>query len=300
MPDRSAPDPSPAPTGTADLHGAERPLVGGQAIFEGVMVRCGPQWGAAARLEDGHIVTTTGRSSERTGWVWRVQILRGCLATVESVRIGLRATRWSLDVSRTDEPPPSWRERVTATVVLVAVLAVFLLVPGFAATLGPRWSHGLIEGVVRVVLFVGYLVLLGANRSIRRTFEYHAAEHMAVSSWEATGRIDRADAVRRSKHHPRCGTELLVLVVLISVVAFSVLPPVTAVWGVVLRFVLLPVIAGAAFELTTLAGRAAHPIVRRTLAAPGLLVQRLTTREPTDDQLEVALAALTTIVGTRD
>lgn len=273
-------------------------LVGGQAIFEGVMVRQGPRWVAAARRPDASIALTEGRASNRDRWWWRVPVLRGALATFESIRVGLAATRWSQDLSRRGEPA-SATERVLAVVVGLGVLAAFLVIPtSVARALFPAgWAASITEGICGLGLFVAYLAAIGRFPSIRRTFEYHGAEHMAVSAWEHEGEVSVVAARRHSVRHPRCGTDLLLMVFLISIVVFRFLPGGFSFAAVAARLVAVPVVAGLAFEVLRVGGTSPVPWVRAVLAGPGLAAQRLTTAPPADDQVEVAVAAMASLVG---
>jgi uncharacterized protein YqhQ len=274
-------------------------LVGGQAIIEGVMVRQGRRWAAAARRDDGTIAVTDGTISARDAWWWRVPVLRGALAAAESVRVGLDATRWSQSLTR-EPDQTSVRERAAAVSVGLAVVTIFLLVPTSVAhaIVGRTWFTSLLEGALLLTLFVSYLWLLGRFPSIRRTFGYHGAEHMCVSSWEHEGLVSVDAARDHSVRHPRCGTDLLLMVVAVSIVLFRFLPGGLDPWALIARLLMVPVVAGIAYELLRLGGTSRWPVVRRVLSAPGLAAQRLTTAPPDDEQLEVAVAAMHHLVGT--
>ena len=268
-------------------------LVGGQAIFEGVMIRKGTRWVAAARREDDSIALTEGAIPPRDRWWWKVPVLRGALATLESVRVGLAATRWSQSLARDHADPPV-RERVLAIGVAIAVLVVFLLVPTSLAhaLVGHGWAGSLLEGLFSLALFVSYLWGIGRLPAIRRTFGFHGAEHMVVSAWEHTGEISPEAARRESVRHPRCGTDLLLMVMLVAVVVFRFLPAGFSLEAIVARVVAVPIVAGIAYELLRLGGTTDLPWLHRILAGPGLAAQRLTTAPPDDGQVEVAVAAM--------
>jgi uncharacterized protein YqhQ len=269
-------------------------LVGGQAIFEGVMVRQGRRWAAAARRDDGTIAVTDGSVGARAAWWWKVPVLRGALAAADSVKVGLDATRWSQSLTRDEADRTPVGERVTAVAIGLAVVALFLLAPTSLAHLavGHTWATSLVEGAILLGLFAAYLWLLGRFPSIRRTFGYHGAEHMCVAAWEHHGRVSAESARRHSVRHPRCGTDLLLMVVAVSIVVFHFLPGGLTPAALVARLVLLPVVAGVAYELLRLGGTSHSSAVRRVLSAPGLAAQHLTTATPDDGQLEVALAAM--------
>lgn len=280
-------------------------LVGGQALIEGVMIRQGSRWSAAARRPDGTIVTTIRSATPAFGPTRSVPVLRGVGALVDSVRIGLQAMRWSRGESEPDRPEvPSIRERLVVLAVVTTVLAVFLLVPlGVAAmlrpTVGAAWGAAFVEGVARLVLFVSYLALLSRLPGVRRTLEYHGAEHMVIAAYEHHD-IRSVDSARDySVRHPRCGTDFFLLIFVISIVAFALVGHLPAAALVISRVVLAPVVVGVAYELLRLGGTSEHDGVAAVLSAPGLFLQRFTTRMPDDRQIEVALAALETLLPER-
>src|SRR5262245_11196401 len=167
-----------------------------------------------------------------------------------------------------------------------------------APALGNSIAFNLVEGVVRIALFVGYILAISAMEDMRRVFQYHGAEHKVVSAYEAGDPLTVAGARRHSTLHPRCGTSFLLFVMLIAILAFSLIPG-SAPFGVKLgaRIVLLPLIAGASFEVLRLSARNRRRLLFALLVAPGLWLQRLTTREPSDDQLQVAIEALQAALG---
>lgn len=268
-------------------------LVGGQAIFEGVMIRRGTRWVAAARREDGSIAVTDGVVPPRDRWWWKVPVLRGALATFESIRVGLAATRWSQSLGRNHEPAPP-AEKAMALGVALVVLVVFLVVPTSLAHLlvGRGWAGSMLEGLFSLMLFVAYLSVIGRFPAIRRTFGFHGAEHMVVSAWEHTGEVSATAARRESVRHPRCGTDLLLMVMLVAIVAFRFLPAGFTPAALVARVITIPIVAGVAYELLRLGGTTNLPWLHKVLAGPGLAAQRLTTAAPDDAQLEVAVAAM--------
>jgi uncharacterized protein YqhQ len=220
-------------------------------------------------------------------------VLRGALATLESVRVGLTATRWSQSLGRDHEDPPL-KERLLAIGVALVVLVVFLVVPTSLAHLlvGQGWAGSLLEGLFSLALFVAYLWGIGRFPAIRRTFGFHGAEHMVVSAWEHTGEISPEAARRESVRHPRCGTDLLLMVMLVAVVVFRFLPAGFGLDALVARVIAVPIVAGIAYELLRLGGTTNLPWLHKVLAGPGLAAQRLTTAQPDDGQVEVAVAAM--------
>ena len=277
-------------------------LVGGQALIEGVMVRRGPQWAAACRCPDGSIATTLSTSEPALKPIRSIPLLRGMGALVDSLRIGMTAMRWSKEHAELDDEKPvsPLKERVVVFSVVSAVLAVFLLVPLGAAALlhdavGDGTGAAIVEGLVRLALFIAYLAMLSRLPGVRRTLEYHGAEHMVIAAHEHGVERGIAPARAFSVRHPRCGTDFFLLIFVISIVAFAVVGALPAVWLIVSRVLLAPVVVGIAYEILRAGGTSHHTRLAAVMSAPGLMLQRFTTREPTDDQIEVALAALETL-----
>jgi uncharacterized protein YqhQ len=273
--------------------------VGGQALIEGVMMRAGDRWGAAARRADGAIVTTGDEVPTWARTTDRVPVVRGAVAMVETIMVGLRALKWSAQVADPeDEAELSNRSlALTTAAALLIFTAIFAVVPAAAArAVGfDGWAFAVAEAVVRLLLFTGYLVLIGRSPGIARTFAYHGAEHMVISAHEH-GAPMTVDGVRPfSVRHARCGTDFLLLVVVVAIVVFSFVGD--ASWPVLIatRVLGLPVVAGLAYEVLKLAKRRPDSRLVKVLTAPGLALQAMTTRQPDDAQLEVALAALTAV-----
>jgi uncharacterized protein YqhQ len=286
---------------------SESHRLGGQALIEGVMIRAGDRWGAAVRRPDGAIETHQGTVPRWAGSAGRVPIVRGAIALAATMALGMRALSWSRAVADGRESgaasgaggsSPSRAGVVVATTVSVAVLvSLFAVLPALAARalVGEGGvAFAVLEAVVRLGLLVGYIAAIGRLPGIGRTFEYHGAEHQAVAAFEAGVPLEPNELRRFSPRHARCGTDFLVLVALVGVVAFAVVSP-SSPWVLLAsRVVLLPAVAGVAYEVLRLSGR---PTGLHLLLAPGLAVQRLTTRPPTDDQVEVAIAAVQAAVS---
>ena len=273
--------------------------VGGQALIEGVMMRAGDRWGAAARRPDGEIVTT---GDEVPSWARAtddVPLVRGALAMVETIMVGLRALKWSAQVADPEEDAEISNRSlaITTAVALLIFAGIFAVVPAAASrALGFEGvAFAIAEGAVRLALFGGYLLLIGRSPGIQRTFAYHGAEHMVISAHEH-GAPMTVEGVRPfSVRHARCGTDFLLLVVVVAIALFSLVGD--ASWPVLVatRLLGLPLVAGLAYEVLKLAKRRPDSKVVAVLTAPGLALQALTTRQPSDDQIEVAIAALRTV-----
>jgi uncharacterized protein YqhQ len=279
--------------------------VGGQAVLEGVMMRGPRNWAVAVRKPDGEIAQVA-RSIDplmARHWTLRLPVVRGVVALGESLAIGFRALSVSANYAaqeeeQGDEEPAEIGRWALAFAFLVAIgfaLMIFKVGPALLADLLPISSGGwfvIVEGVIRVTVFVLYLTVLSFIPSLRRVFQYHAAEHKAINANEAGEELTPENAQRHSLIHPRCGTAFLLWVMVVSVFVYALLGRPPWYWLITSRIVLLPVIAGIAYELIRYAGKHADNRILMTLLAPGLWLQRLTTREPTLDQLEVSIKAL--------
>jgi uncharacterized protein YqhQ len=282
--------------------------IGGQAVLEGVMMRGPRNWAVAVRKPDGQIaqVASTVDSALVHHRVLRLPILRGVVALGESLAIGFRALSVSAnyavaqeDAEQSDDAEPAeisrWAMFFSFAVAIGFALTVFKVGPGLLADTLPISSgiwFVIVEGLIRVTIFVAYLALLSLIPSLKRVFEYHAAEHKVINAYEAGEELTPEIAQRYSLIHPRCGTSFLFWVVVLSVFVYAPFGRLSLVWIVVTRIAFLPLIAGIAYELIRFAGKHADSRSVMTLLAPGMWLQRLTTREPTLDQLEVSIRAL--------
>ena len=279
--------------------------IGGQAVLEGVMMRGPRNWAVAVRKPDGeiaHVAKPIDPLAARH-WALRLPIVRGVVALGESLSIGFRALSVSANYAAQeeaegDDEPAEIGRWAMAFAFLVAIgfaVAVFKVGPALLTDTLPI-SNGtyfvLVEGLVRVSVFVLYLTALSFIPSLKRVFEYHAAEHKAINAYEAGEELTPEVAQRYSLIHPRCGTAFLLWVMVISVFVYALLGRPVWWWLILSRILLLPVIAGIAYELIRFAGKHADNRFVMTLLAPGLWLQRLTTRQPTLDQLEVSIRAL--------
>jgi len=278
--------------------------VGGQAVLEGVMMRGPRNWAVAVRKPDGHIAHVSRPIDPLMArhWALRLPIIRGVVALGESLAVGFRALSVSANYAAQEEAEG---DEEPAEIGRWALFFAFAVAIGFAIMMfkvGPAlitdtlplngFVFVLVEGLIRVSVFVGYLAVLSFIPSLRRVFQYHAAEHKAINAYEAGEDLRPEIAQRYSLIHPRCGTAFLLWVMVISVFVFAFLGRPPLLWLVVSRILLLPVIAGIAYELIRFAGKHTDNRVLMTLLAPGLWLQRLTTREPSLDQLEVSIRAL--------
>ena len=275
--------------------------VGGQAVIEGVMMRAPNRWAVAVRRPDGVIEAVSHELpglSARSRWA-KVPFVRGVLVLVESLNLGMRALTWSARKAGEEEDGEEIRSRDIAGAMVVALvffIAVFMALPLLVARGAEHLLDtdstivfNVIDGVVRVGLFIGYIWAIGRSSEIARVFEYHGAEHKTIFAFEA-GKPLQIDQIRPySPRHPRCGTNFLMIVVVIALIVFTLIGRPSWPWLIASRVLLVPVIAGIAYELLK---AAAETSWLRLASAPGIWLQRLTTREPDAEQIEVAIASL--------
>jgi uncharacterized protein YqhQ len=280
--------------------------IGGQAVLEGVMMRGPSNWAVAVRKPDGDIaqVTQPIESPMKRHKLARLPIVRGVVALGESLAIGFRALAISANYAAQeegegDEEVPTELSRgqlfFAFAIAIGFAIALFKVTPALIADSLPVDTTGwfvIIEGLIRVSIFILYLVLISLLPSLRRVFQYHAAEHKAINALEAGDELVPERVQRYSLIHPRCGTAFLLWVMVIAIFVFAFFGRPVWYWLIASRILLLPVIAGLAYELIRFAGKHTGNRVLMTLLAPGLWLQRLTTREPTLDQLEVSIRAL--------
>ena len=279
--------------------------IGGQAVLEGVMMRGPRNWAVAVRKPDGEIAQVARAIDPLMArhWTLRLPVVRGVVALGESLSIGFRALSVSANYAAQeedegDEEPAEigrWALVFSFAVAIGFAVMLFKVSPALITDLLPISSGGwfvIVEGLIRVTIFVAYLSILSLIPSLRRVFQYHAAEHKAINAYEAGEELTPEVTQRYSLIHPRCGTAFLLWVMVIGVFVFALFGRPAWYWLIVSRIALLPVIAGIAYELIRFAGKHAENRVLMTLLAPGLWLQRLTTREPTLDQLEVSIRAL--------
>src|SRR5579884_2782899 len=281
--------------------------VGGQAVLEGVMMRAPGNWAVAVRTPSGEIahVSRAVASPMARHWALRLPVVRGVVALGESLAIGFRALAISANYAAQEEGAEQGEEPSTElsrgalffafAVAIGFALVLFKVTPGLLTELLPIKSGGwfvIVEGLIRVAIFVAYLTLISLLPDLRRVFQYHAAEHKAINAYEAGEPLEPEVVQRYSLIHPRCGTAFLLWVMVLAVFVFAFFGRPAWYWLIATRILLLPLIAGLAYELIRFAGKHQQNAVLMTLLAPGLWLQRLTTREPTLDQLEVSIRAL--------
>ena len=283
--------------------------VGGQAVMEGVMMRGVSTWAVGVRKPDGEIDV---QSFPLVSWTkahraFRLPIIRGVVALVESLNIGFKALGMSANAQLDEEEEPISGAMWFGTVLVALLFAVglFFVVPVgltslFKDQLGSAFLFWLVEGVVRTAIFLGYIALIARVRDLRRVFEYHGAEHKTISCYEAGLELTPENAQRFSRLHPRCGTSFLLIVMIVAIFVFA--PIGLPEWYILLasRILGVPLIAGLSFEVIKWAGRNRRKPWVQKLMWPGMMLQKLTTREPDHEQLAVAIAAMEAVLAVED
>jgi uncharacterized protein YqhQ len=290
-------------------------LVGGQAVIEGVMMRTPHACAIAVRCADGSIEVKR-EPVKRLSEYWKPLswlIVRGFAVLIQSLTLGIRALNYSVNVSMKDlepgskeKPKEDKNESTMLPVIGAMVLAIamtvllFILLPLWITSwlrlyfpIIHNWIvFNLIDGLIRVIFFLSYIQLISMMKDIRRVFQYHGAEHKVVHTWEAAEDLTVANARKKSPLHPRCGTSFLLFVMVVSIVVFSIFK-FNAFWAIFLsRLVLIPLVSGLSYELIRFSAPRCRKGFFRLIVLPGLALQRMTTKEPSDDQLEIAIRAL--------
>ena len=292
--------------------GEETTLVGGQAVMEGVMMRAPHSYCVAVRKASGEIVTEEapfGRVSEKYP-AFKYPVLRGLGTLGQAMWLGMKALRFSanavLDETPADGKPAAkpveispWMMGLNLAFSLLFFIFLYKFVPLFLATqignrvpaMHGRFAVNMVDGVIRIVLFLAFLTLLSRMKDIRRVFEYHGAEHKVVFNFESGQPVTVQNAQRFVTFHPRCGTSFLIVVMLISMVIYALLPFDGFVARFVARLALLPLVVGLSYELIRFAAKRPGSMLA-ALTTPGLWLQRVTTKPPSDEQAAIAIHAL--------
>jgi len=293
--------------------GEETILVGGQAVMEGVMMRAPHSYCVAVRKANGEIVTTEmplPKISD-TYKIFRYPVFRGVGTLYQAMSLGMKALKFSADVSLEDvqaeekkkakpsKELPSWVLAANLIFSLAMFIFMYKFIPLYLTTwlkgiypvLGGRVPFNLTDGVIRMAVFLVFMYGLSLMKDIRRVFEYHGAEHKVVFNFESGKPVNVENAQKFVTWHPRCGTSFLFVVMIVSIVFYTVIPFDGFVAKLLSRIALLPVIAGVSYELIRFAAKRRGSVLA-TIAAPGLWLQRITTKPPADDQTAVAIRAL--------
>ncbi|WP_330375348.1 DUF1385 domain-containing protein [Inediibacterium massiliense] len=289
--------------------------IGGQAVIEGVMMRGKDDVAIAVRKPDQEIVIKTEKVKGITTSSWtKLPILRGGFALIDAMILGVKSLTYSAEFFEEEEQNQekgkieTWIENkfgdkvndiliyVSVFMALLVGIGIFIISPTLATNflktkIHVPWILNLVEGFLRIVLFVGYISLISQMKDIKRVFEYHGAEHKTIHCYESGLDLTVENAKNFPRLHPRCGTSFLVIVMIVSLLLFSLIGWPNPWMRILFRLILMPVVAGLSYEIIRFAGKSQSKIVR-IISYPGLLLQKLTTKEPDDSQLEVAIAAM--------
>ena len=276
--------------------------LGGQAVMEGVMMRGTDSWAVAVRRPDGEIDVTVHDAPRWANRYQKIPLVRGVATLWESLSIGYRALNWSAQVAMEEEDQPSEAAtRMTMVIAMTIFAAVFMLTPGIISkSLGSFTDSTLrfnvVEGLIRLTMFLGYIIAIGLIPDIRRVFQYHGAEHKAIAAYENGDPLTVEAAQRYSTEHIRCGTNFLLTVMVISIASHALFG--NPGWALLIasRVLGIPLVAGLSYEVIRAAANHADKPWVRFLMLPGLSLQRLTTREPDDDQVAVALVSVEAVL----
>jgi uncharacterized protein YqhQ len=287
--------------------------VGGQAVLEGVMMRGVAVWAVAVRTPEGQIEI---ESETLVPWakrhrLWRLPVLRGIVALGESMKIGFKALAISANAQLEEdeegekEEIGGWVWGLTIVISMLLAVVLFFVVPvGLTSLikdqLGSPLLFWLIEGLLRTAIFIGYIAAISRMPDLRRVFEYHGAEHKTISCYEAEDELTPARAKLYSRLHPRCGTSFLLIVMVLAIFVFAPIGLPAWYWLVASRILGIPLIAGLSYEVIKWAGKHRRKRWVRAVMWPGLMLQNLTTREPDEEQLAVAIASLNAVLSRED
>lgn len=282
--------------------------IGGQAVIEGVMMKSERAWSVAVRTPAGDI-QVRNEPLKTLPRAFKLPLLRGVIALFHALVIGIKALEFSASASAAEEEEQLSKTSIAITIGISILLSIglFILLPLWATKLiGMVFEavdkssvlFNVVDGVVRVAVFLLYVVLIGLWSEIRRVFEYHGAEHKVIHAFEDGQALVQGQIEAQSPIHPRCGTSFLMIVMIVSIFVFSVIPQPWPLWAkFVSRVVLIPLIAGSSYEVLKLTAKYKDNVIMRLFMWPGLSLQQLTTREPDGPQIEVALRALNEVLA---
>ena len=287
--------------------------IGGQAVIEGIMMRNQDRYSIGVRKPDKSIEVKVEdyKSFIPCKTLTKIPFVRGVFNFIDSMVIGMKTLTYSASFYEDEEdagkPKNEKSEALmmggTVALSIVLAIGIFMLLPYFAASLFRRLTDSalvisVLEGVLRLVIFLGYIALISRMEDIQRVFQYHGAEHKCINCIEHGMELNVENVQKSSRLHRRCGTSFLLIVMVVSIIFFLFIRVNSPLLRVVVRILLVPVIAGVSYEFIRLAGKSENPVVL-TLSKPGLWLQKMTTREPEDDMVEVAIAAVEAVFDWR-
>jgi len=274
-------------------------MIGGQALIEGVMMRSPDKISSSCRLPNGKIKT---KVKKHKSWVQRhpmldIPIVRGACHLLDMMIIGLEALTWSADQQQEKDEEKLKKSEIawTMAISLVGAIVLFIGIPYVVARLfstPETTGFHAIDGVARLFVFMAYILLIGQMKEIKRVFEYHGAEHKTVHCYEAKKKLTVANVQKYPTEHPRCGTTFIVIVIAVSIIVFTFLRTPHWYYNIGLRILFIPIIAGLSYEFLRFGGKHFKNPLVKWLVMPGIWMQSLTTRQPDDKQVQVAIQAM--------
>ncbi len=287
--------------------------IGGQAVLEGIMMRNGDKYAVAVRKPDQEIEVSVEKYKSVIPWEAgkKIPFIRGVFSFVDSLVLGMKTLTYSASFyedEETDEKEMTVEEirkqekkdqifmNLTIVISVVLAVAIFMVLPYFLSNflknyIASHFMMTVIEGIIRMAIFLAYILLVSHMKDIQRTFMYHGAEHKCINCIEHGMELNVDNVRKSSKQHKRCGTSFLFFVMIVSIIFCFFITAKSQVLRVVIRIALMPVIAGVSFEIIRLAGNSENPLIN-LLSRPGMWVQNLTTKEPDDSMIEVAIQAV--------
>lgn len=274
-------------------------VVGGQAVIEGVLMKAKDKYAVAVRLPNNKIRVRISRI-KKLPKVLTIPFLRGITTLIQILIIGLKALTWSANQQEEEEDEKISGLAIAGTLALsfLFVIIFFIGIPFFITKLFPVKSilFTTIEGIIRLLIFIIYVYAISLMKDVKRVFQYHGAEHMVVHAYESGKKLTIKNIKKFSTKHPRCGTSFIFIVLIISIIVFSLIFTEHWYYKLLWRIILIPVIAGISYEILRLAGKFRNNAIMKIISAPGLLVQNITTKKPTEKMIKVALVALNKVL----
>lgn len=280
--------------------------IGGQAVIEGVMMKSKEGWAVAVRNPEGEIVIKSEKL-KKPSMLAKIPLVRGFFILIETLWLGMKAIDFSSKIVFKEEKSSPWSLALSLFLASVIGVILFILLPLYLTKLSGyfismistnSFVFNLIDGILRVFIFIGYVLVISMMSMMRRIFAYHGAEHKVINAYEAGETLTAENVEKYSRLHVRCGTSFIFIVLVISILVFSMIP---SSWSFVLkalsRVILLPLIAGVSYEILKISARWRNNIVGRIITFPGLIFQKITTREPDMEQIEVACQSLKAVLN---
>jgi len=287
--------------------------LGGQAVIEGVMMRSKDHYAVACRRKDGTITTLKKVIPDwYKKFPFNIAFFRGISSLISTLSVGLDALLFSSNLALKDEGEKEISKKsmsFTMTITFILAIGIFVVIPYFLTyflksisetIVENQFLFNLIDGLFRIIIVVGYMILISLKKDVQRLFQYHGAEHKTIALYEKGVELTVEKVKGESRFHPRCGTSFIILVLFVLIIVhsiiFSLLPDLPRIYNILIRIGLIPIVAGIAYELIKLTVRFRDNALLKLLIGPGILIQHITTREPDEEQIEVAIESVKTVL----